>query len=61
MTEFDAQVIKLRILEASIEVDEMHNDARSQYAKARLRKVRDTLDDALRVVRKYAPDTRVTS
>ncbi|WP_155633550.1 hypothetical protein [Burkholderia cepacia] len=56
MTEFDSRVLKLRILEASIEVDEVCDMTRSPVTKARLKKAQDALDDALRVLRKYVPD-----
>lgn len=57
MNEFDSRVLKLRILEASIEVDEVCDMTRSALTKARLKKAQDALDDALRVLRKYVPDT----
>ncbi|CAJ3047413.1 hypothetical protein [Burkholderia pseudomallei] len=56
MTEFDSIVLKLRILEASIEADELCDVVRSPQTRARLLKIRDTLDDALDVLRKYASD-----
>lgn len=61
MTEFDSIVLKLRILEASLELDELCDVARSPHTKARLQKARDTLDDALNVLRKYAPDAYPTT
>lgn len=61
MTEFDSIVLKLRILEASIEVDELCDAVRSPQTRARLHKVRDTLDEALGVLRKYTPDTLPTT
>lgn len=57
MTEFDSIVLKLRILEASIEIGELYDVVRSPHTKARLHKVQDTLDAALGVLRKYTPDT----
>ncbi|WP_167359286.1 hypothetical protein [Burkholderia humptydooensis] len=60
MTEFDSIVLKLRILEASIEADELCDAVRSPQTRARLLKIRDTLDDALGVLRKYSPDARPT-
>ncbi|WP_321932983.1 hypothetical protein [Burkholderia cenocepacia] len=57
MTEFDSIVLKLRILEASIEVGELCDAVRSPQTKARLHKVQNTLDAALGVLRKYTPDT----
>lgn len=61
MTEFDSIVLKLRILEASIEVDELYDATRSPHTKARLQRVRDTLDDTLGVLRKYAPDAHTAT
>lgn len=60
MTEFDSIVLKLRILEASLEADEICDAVRSPATKARLMKVRDALDDALCILRKYAPDAGTT-
>lgn len=60
MTEFDSIVLKLRILEASLEADELCDAVRSPATKARLMKVRDTLDNALCILRKYAPDAGAT-